>query len=136
MALATLSFKFNVIFSFSTLLYFNNINHSSLLALLWGVIDICTRGLFRAKFNSEKLLFEAFLLRCVFLAALSPKFKVIFSFSIILYFDNINLSRPLSPLWEVIDICACGLFWAKFNSEKLLFEAFFAAMRIFGSVEP
>ncbi len=70
------------------------------------------------------------------LATLSLKFYVIFSCSIILYFDNINLSSPLAPLCGVIDICARGLFRAKFNSEKLLFEAFFATMRIFGSVEP
>ncbi len=28
------------------------------------------------------------------------------------------------------------LFWAKFDFEQLLFEAFFYVMRIFGNVEP
>ncbi len=42
----------------------------------------------------------------------------------------------LTPPGEGIEICACGLFRTKFNSEQLLFEAFFDVMRIFGSVEP
>ncbi len=41
----------------------------------------------------------------------------------------------LKPQWE-IDISAQELFCAKFNSEQLLFEGFFDAMRNFGSVEP
>ncbi len=35
-----------------------------------------------------------------------------------------------------IDICARILFCTKFNSEQLLFEAFFHVGRIFGGIEP
>ncbi len=42
----------------------------------------------------------------------------------------------LAPLLGEIDIYAHELFWTKFNSEQLLFEAFFDAMHVFGSVEP
>ncbi len=71
---------------------------------------------------------------CVFLAVFSPKLNVLSLLSTILYFYHINLSGPLSPLWEE-DICARGLFCTKFNYEQFLFEAFLD-MRIFGSVQP
>ncbi len=35
-----------------------------------------------------------------------------------------HLSSPLAPLWVEIDICLPGLFFSKFDAEKLLFEAF------------
>ncbi len=41
-----------------------------------GAIDICPRGLFWRKFNAEQLYLKVFWLRCIFLAALSPKWKV------------------------------------------------------------
>ncbi len=44
--------------------------------------------------------------------------------------------KPLAPLMGEIDIRARGLFCVKFNFERLLFEAFFDVMRIFGGVEP
>ncbi len=46
-------------------------------------------------------------------------------FSRILYFNRINLSSPLAPLRGKINICARVLFRTKFDSEQLLFEAFF-----------
>ncbi len=42
---------------------------------------------------------------------------------------------PTAPLVREIDICARGLFCAKFNSEQPLFKHFSNVMRIFGSVE-
>ncbi len=52
------------------------------------------------------------------------------------FFQPCHLSRPLAPLWGKIDICLRGLFCSKFDGEKLLFEASFGIMRIFGSVQP
>ncbi len=43
---------------------------------------------------------------------------------------------PLAPLRGEIDKRAQSLFCMKFNFKQLLSEAFFDAMRIFGSVEP
>ncbi len=120
-------------FSLQYNIIFNHINLSSPLATPWGDINICARGLFCTKFNSELLLIEAFFVWCVFLAALSPKLNVIWHFSTISYF---NLLIPLVPLREEIDICSHGLFCTKFNSEQLLFEAFLNVLRIFGSTEP
>ncbi len=73
---------------------------------------------------------------CIFLAALSLKWKVICRLSSMLYFNQINLWRLLAPLQEEIDIYPYGLFWTKFNAEQLLFEGFLDAMRIFSSFEP
>ncbi len=52
------------------------------------------------------------------------------------YFEHANLSRSPVPPQGEIGISAQGLFGTKFNSEQLLFEAFFDAMRIFRSVFP
>ncbi len=71
---------------------------------------------------------------CVFLAALSPKLNIIYCFSTEQYFEVANHSSPLAPLQREIDIDTREPFWMEFNFEKLLFEAFFDAMRIFGSV--
>ncbi len=46
------------------------------------------------------------------------------------------LESPSSTCEGDRHICARGLFCMKFNSEQLLFEAFFDVMRIFGSVQP
>ncbi len=43
---------------------------------------------------------------------------------------------PSAPLLGDTDICAHQLFCMKFNSEQLLFEAFFDLMHIFGNIEP
>ncbi len=80
--LAALCPKLNAICRFCTLLYFNHISLSSPLTLLQGEIDICACGLFWTKFNSKQLLYKAFFLWCVFLAALSPKLNVFCRFSI------------------------------------------------------
>ncbi len=53
--LAALSPKLNVFSHFSTKKYFNRINLSSPLALLWGEIDIPARWLFYTKVNSKQL---------------------------------------------------------------------------------
>ncbi len=58
--LAAFSSTVNVLFLLSTILYFNHINLSSPLASLYRDIDIHARGLICTKFNSEQLLFEAF----------------------------------------------------------------------------
>ncbi len=72
---------------------------------------------------------------CVFLAAFSPEVNIYFLLSTVLYFNHINLSSPLAPLWGIY-IRACRLFCTKFRSEQLLFEAFLNVMCISGSVEP
>ncbi len=54
-------------------------------------------------------------------------------------FESYNAQKwktPLAPLQGETDKCVYGLFCTKFNSEQLLFEAFFDVMRIFGSFEP
>ncbi len=52
------------------------------------------------------------------------------------YFNHINLSSFLASLWGQTDTCDQGLFCTKFNSKQHLYESFFDAMCIFGSVEP
>ncbi len=81
--------------------------------------------------------FKLSLIRCVFLAASSPKLNLLSHFCTLLFCKNGNLSKPLASLQGGGDkvICARGLFCTKFNIELLLFKAFFDAMRIFGSVE-
>ncbi len=54
------------------------------------------------KFNFEQLSFEAFL-DVMRMFGRSPKLNVICSFSTILYFNHINLSRVIAPLWVEID---------------------------------
>ncbi len=71
---------------------------------------------------------------------LSPSEVELGGFSISIHYKISNVlifgaSLPVALVWE-IDICARGLFCTKFNSEQLLFEAFFDVMCIFGSVAP
>ncbi len=47
-----------------------------------------------------------------------------------------EMKKPVAPLLGEIDICAHHLFCTKFNSEQLLFEAFFDVMRIYGGNVP
>ncbi len=51
-------------------------------------------------------------------------------------FKPYHLLSPLAPLQGEIDICPRKLFCPKFDAEKLLFEAFFGIMHIFGSIQP
>ncbi len=51
-------------------------------------------------------------------------------------FKHIDLCSPMGPLMGEIDLCARELFCTKFNSEQLLFEAFFVVLLIFGITEP
>ncbi len=64
------------------------------------------------------------------------KSSCIFLFLYNLIFKPYYLSSPLPPLQGKIDICPRGLFCPKFDAKKLLFEAFFIIMHIFGSVLP
>ncbi len=100
-----------------------------------GEIDTCARGHFCMKFDSEQLLFQAFFHKMCIFAAWSPKVNLISRFCTLKDFKHTDLWRPLAQLVGEIDICARGLFCAKFNFEQLLFEAFFDVMRIFGRVE-
>ncbi len=62
-----------------------------------------------------------------------------YQFQNIIIFKTYQSLKPPGPIpWgDKIDICAGGLFCTKFNSEQLLFEAFFFyVIRIFGSIEP
>ncbi len=63
------------------------------------------------------------------------KNKCIFPFLYNLIFKPYP-SSPLPPLWGEIDIRPRRLPCLKFDAEKLLFEAFFGILRIFGSVQP
>ncbi len=75
------------------------------------------------KFNFQQLLLEAF-------------FDVMRIFGRVEPNSNLPIFQDPSSTLEEIEMRTRGLFWTKFNSKKLLFEAFFNAMRIFGSVEP
>ncbi len=75
-------------------------------------------------------------MRSVFLAVLSPRIECNLLFPFRIIFPTCQSFKPLAPFQWKIDISARGLFWTKFNSEQLLFETFFDAMRIFGSVQP
>ncbi len=97
--------------------------------------DIWARGLYVRNSISNNFYLKLFLMRCVFLAASSPKLNLLPRFCTLLFFKDGNLSSPLAPLWGELDICALGLFRTKFKFEQLLFKAFFDAMRIFGCVE-
>ncbi len=60
-----------------------------------------------------------------------------FSISVHYKISNVLIfGAPPSYSLGEIDICARVLFCTKFNSEQLLFEAFFDVMHIFGGVEP
>ncbi len=59
-----------------------------------------------------------------------------FLFFYIVIFQRWASFEAVAPLFWEINICAGWLFCSKFNMEKHLFEPFFDAMRIFGSVEP
>ncbi len=61
--------------------------------------------------------------------------NAIFPFLYNLIFKPYHLSIPLAPLRGEIDIYLNGLFCPKFNTEKLLFEAFFGIISIFGSIQ-
>ncbi len=60
----------------------------------------------------------------VFFAAFNPKVNVFSLLSTILYFDHINLSRPLAPLWGKIDICARELLVQNSISNKFYLKLF------------
>ncbi len=71
-------------------------------------------------------------------SSIHPKSECIFFVSVQFNISTILPFEPLSSIpgrWET-DICPCGLFCTKFYAKKLLFEAFFGIMRIFGSVQP
>ncbi len=72
---------------------------------------------------------------CIF-GSIWPKSECNFSFLYNLLFQLYHLSRLLAPLREEIDVYPRGLSCPKFDAEKLLFEAFFGIMGIFGSVQP
>ncbi len=91
--------KLNLLSHFCTLLYFKDGNLLSPLAPLRGKIDKCDRGLFCMKFNDEQLLFQTFLMWCIFLAALSPKLNPLSHFCTVLYFKDRNVSSPITTLW-------------------------------------
>ncbi len=52
------------------------------------------------------------------------------------FFKNDNLWTPLAPLLGEIQLCVHWVFCRKFNSEQLLYEAFFYIIRIFCNVLP
>ncbi len=51
-------------------------------------------------------------------------------------FQNSNLSNHLAPLLGEIDICASGLVYKKFNSEQVLFKAFFVIIGNLATFSP
>ncbi len=110
---------------FCTLLFFKYGNLSSSLAPLWGKIDIHTQGLSRTKFNFAQLLFEAFLIRCVFLAASSAKRNLLFPFWILVCIRRSVHSRMrlrcclFSFMAWYVSICyvALPLGWCSRHSE-------------------
>ncbi len=110
-----------------------SLSHHTMVALV--DIDICIRGLFCTKFNSKRLLFEAFFDVMRIFGSIEPQSDS-FPFCILKDFKHIDLLSPLAPLVGQIIIYACGLFCMKFNSEQLLFEAIFYITHIFGSVQP
>ncbi len=72
------------------------------LAPLLEEIDICTRWLFCAKFNSKSLLFEAFLCNAYFwwhLAQSESTLPFLYTFW---YLENGNFCSSLSPLFGVV----------------------------------
>ncbi len=93
-------------------------------------------GAFLCEIQFWTTFIKLFLIRCVFLAASSPKLYLLSHFCILLFSKKENLSIPLAPLRGEIDICAWVLFCTKFNFEQLLFKALFYATRLFGSVKP
>ncbi len=91
--------------------------------------------------NGEQLLFECFFDALRIFGSVDHQSESTFllsRFHTLLYFKDGNLSWPLVSLWgggAEIDMCPRGLFSKKFDGEQLLFECFFDATRIFGSVE-
>ncbi len=75
---------------------------------------------------------KLFWMYCVFLAALSPEVNLISHFCTLQDFRYTDLWNSPAPLVREIR----EIFCTKFNSEQLLFEAFFDVVRIFGISEP
>ncbi len=85
---------------------------------------------------TNNIYLNLFLMRCLFLAASSPKVNLLFCFSTLQYSKNGYLSRSLAPLCGEIDLCAARLFFMKLNYKQRIFESFLDAMLIFDSVDP
>ncbi len=126
----------NLLSHFSTIKYLKRINFWSPLAPLLGTIDMCAHWLYCTKFNAQQLLFEAFFNITDSFGSVEHELNLLSHFSAIEYLKHINFWSPLAPLLGTIDMCAQGLYCTKFNSQQLLFEAFFNIIGSFGSVEP
>ncbi len=104
-------------------------------APLVGEIDICARGLFCVKFNSEQLLSEPFLDVMRIFGSVEPQsesnFPFLYKIQNILIFGD-----PYLHSLREIDMCAQWLFCTKCNAQILLFEQFFNIISNFGSVRP
>ncbi len=125
----------NAIFPFLYNLVFKPYHFSRVLAPIWGEIDIYTKGLFCPKFDSKKLSFEPFFGIMRIFGSVQPKSECNFPFLYNLIFKP-YLSSPVAPIQGEIDIYPNGFFCPKSDAEKLLFEAFFGIMHIFGGVQP
>ncbi len=69
-------------------------------------------------------------------SSVEPKVNLVSHFCTLQDFRYTDLWNTLAKLVGEIDICAGELFCMKFNSEQLLFEAFFDVLRIVGITEP
>ncbi len=68
-------------------------------------------------------------------SSIEPKSESNFPFLHFIRFQTYWSLETLAPLVGEIDICAPRLLCMKFNSEQLLFDAFFDIMRIFGNIK-
>ncbi len=103
------------------------VNLRSPLSQLLGQIEVCVHWVF-CRCNFAKFLFEVFFdIICIFMQRSTLKWTYFFYSQcvIILIFKNDTSLEPLASFLRKIEMCVYWVFWGKFNSAKLLFQAFF-----------
>ncbi len=99
-----------------------------------GEIDRCPHGRFCPKYDTKKLLFEAFFIIMRIFGSVQPESECIFPFQYKIVFQPYPSFKP--PSSTPGEDIARELFCQKFDAEKLLFEAFLIIMSIFYSIPP
>ncbi len=92
----------------------------SLLALLLGEIDMCTNRVFYRKFNSQRLLLEAFFDITDIFGSAGPLSESTFLFQYITIFETWQSWEPLAPLQGEIDIHYFRYFSTAFKNFSLI----------------
>ncbi len=102
---------------------------------LQAKLDICTCKIFCRKFKSQQLLFEAFFNIIGIFSSTDSLSESTFPFQYIVIFETWQSLEPDSSIPRGDKRVRRLSFCRKFNSQQLLFDAFFDIIRIFGSIQ-